>query len=51
LVLVEDGAVSLGYEIAAVPPYLCGWLVGVVARGLAFLRDAIVAGYRAGRGL
>lgn len=37
-------------ELAAFPPYALGWLAGVVVRGWAWLRDAVIAGYRDGRG-
>lgn len=48
--LAEDGTVNLVHDVIAVLPYAVGWLVGVIVRGLAWLRDAIVAGYEAGRG-
>jgi hypothetical protein len=37
-------------NVAAFPLYVAGWLAGVVVRFLAWCRDAIVVGYRDGRG-
>jgi len=36
-------------ELAATPFYAAGWLFGTIVRGLAYLRDAAIAGYRDGR--
>ena len=36
-------------ELAALPFYAAGWLFGTIMRGLAYLRDAAIAGYRDGR--
>jgi hypothetical protein len=38
------------HDIAAFPLYAAGWLAGVAIRFLAWCRDAIIAGYRDGRG-
>ena len=36
-------------EIVAFPFYALGWIVGEVARALAWMRDALIAGYKDGR--
>lgn len=38
------------HEVAAFPLYLAGWMAGVVVRFFAWCRDAVIAGYRDGRG-
>ena len=38
-------------DVAAFPLYLLGWLSGVVIRFIAWCRDAVVVGYRDGRGV
>jgi hypothetical protein len=39
------------HDMAAFPLYAAGWVVGLVARFLAWCRDAMIAGYRDGRGV
>ena len=38
-------------NVLAFPLYALGWLAGVVIRFIAWCRDAIVVGYRDGRGV
>ena len=38
-------------EIAAFPLYAAGWVGGLVVRVLAWARDALIVGYRDGRGV
>ena len=37
-------------DIAAFPMFAVGWVAGTVVRLLAWARDAVIAGYRDGRG-
>ena len=38
-------------EVAAFPLYALGWVGGVIVRGVAWARDALIVGYRDGRGM
>lgn len=37
-------------DVAAFPLYAAGWIGGIVMRFLAWCRDALIVGYRDGRG-
>lgn len=49
MIMTDIGAALL--TLASIPPYSIGYGIGMIARGLAWVRACVVAGYRQGRGL